>query len=66
MAHRKKVQSLAAISTVTAKDIGRVHGGSTASTALAGKLPGVTFRQGEGRPGASAIYKYVTWARHYM
>lgn len=43
-----------AISTVTSKDLGRVHGGSTVSTELAGKLPGVTFKQAEGRPGASA------------
>lgn len=51
---QKRGSNTAAISTVTSKDIGRVHGGSTASTTLAGKLPGVTFRQGEGRPGASA------------
>jgi TonB-dependent SusC/RagA subfamily outer membrane receptor len=31
-----------------------VHGGSTVSTGLAGKLPGVTFRMPDGRPGASA------------
>ncbi len=51
---QKKGSTTAAISTVTSKDIGRVHAGATASTTLAGKLPGVTFRQGEGRPGASA------------
>ncbi|MFT4155633.1 TonB-dependent receptor plug domain-containing protein, partial [Parafilimonas sp.] len=51
---QKKGSTTAAISTVTASDIGRVHGGATASTTLAGKLPGVTFRQAEGRPGASA------------
>ncbi len=51
---RKRQDITGSISSVTDKDIGRVHGGSTASTALAGKLPGVTFRQGEGRPGASA------------
>ncbi len=51
---RKKESLTGAISTVTSSDIGRVHGGSTASTTLAGKLPGVTFRQGEGRPGSSA------------
>ena len=51
---KKKEAVTGSIATVTSKDIGRVHGGSTASTALAGKLPGVTFRQGEGRPGASA------------
>jgi TonB-linked SusC/RagA family outer membrane protein len=51
---QKKASLTGAISTVTAKDIERVHGGSTVSTTLAGKLPGVTFRQGDGRPGASA------------
>ncbi|TKK70395.1 TonB-dependent receptor [Ilyomonas limi] len=51
---KKKEAITGAVATVTSKDIGRVHGGSTASTTLAGKLPGVTFRQGEGRPGASA------------
>jgi TonB-linked SusC/RagA family outer membrane protein len=51
---QKKESLTGAISTVTSKDIGRVHGGSTVSTTLAGKLPGVTFRQAEGRPGASA------------
>lgn len=51
---RKKESLTGAISTVTANDIGRVHGGSTVSTTLAGKLPGVTFRQADGRPGSSA------------
>jgi len=51
---RRKESITAAIATVTSKDIERVHGGSTVSTSLAGKLPGVTFRQAEGRPGASA------------
>src|SRR5690606_12509624 len=51
---RRKETLTGAISTVTANDIGRVHGGSTVSTALAGKLPGVSFRMAEGRPGASA------------
>jgi len=51
---QKKESLTAAISTVSSKDIGRVHGGSTVSTTLAGKLPGVTFRQAEGRPGAGA------------
>lgn len=53
-AGQKKESLTGAISSVTAKDIGRVHGGSTVSTDLAGKIPGVTFRQAEGRPGASA------------
>ena len=51
---QKKESLTGAISTVTSKDIERVHGGSTVSTTLAGKLPGVTFRQAEGRPGAGA------------
>lgn len=51
---RKKETLTGAVSTVTASDIGRVHGGSTVGTALAGKLPGVSFRMPDGRPGASA------------
>ena len=51
---RKKESLTGAISTVTSKDLDRVHGGSTVSTGLAGKLPGVTFRMPDGRPGASA------------
>jgi TonB-linked SusC/RagA family outer membrane protein len=43
-----------AVSTVTAKDLDRVHAGSTVSSTLAGKLPGVTFRMPDGRPGSSA------------
>jgi TonB-linked SusC/RagA family outer membrane protein len=51
---RKKESITGAISSITSKDIDRVHGGSTVSSALAGKLPGVTFRMPDGRPGASA------------
>ena len=51
---RKKESLTGAISSVTAKDLDRVHGGSTVSSGLAGKLPGVTFRMPDGRPGASA------------
>lgn len=51
---RKKESLTGAISTVTAKDFGRVHAGSTVSSGLAGKIPGVTFRMPDGRPGASA------------
>lgn len=51
---RKKESITGAISTITAKDFDRVHAGSTVSTGLAGKLPGVTFRMPDGRPGASA------------
>lgn len=43
---KRKESITAAIATVTSKDIDRVHGGSTVSTTLAGKLPGVTLRQG--------------------
>tara|TARA_Y100000815_G_scaffold275662_1_gene315712 strand:- start:5386 stop:8550 length:3165 start_codon:yes stop_codon:yes gene_type:complete len=43
-----------AISTVTSEDLEKVHGGSTVSSGLAGKLPGVSFRMPDGRPGASA------------
>ena len=51
---RKKESLTGAISTVTSKDLDRVHGGATVSSGLAGKLPGVTFRMPDGRPGASA------------
>ena len=43
-----------AISSVSAQDIGNVRGGATVSTTLAGKVPGVSFRMADGRPGASA------------
>ncbi|MDR6943103.1 SusC/RagA family TonB-linked outer membrane protein [Mucilaginibacter pocheonensis] len=51
---QKRESITGAISSVTSKDLERVHAGSTVSTGLAGKIPGVTFRQSEGRPGASA------------
>jgi len=51
---QKKQSITGAISSITSKDIDRVHGGSTVSSTLAGKIPGVTFRQAEGRPGAAA------------
>lgn len=51
---KRKEALTGSIATVTAKDLDRVHGGSTVSTGLAGKLPGVTFRMPDGRPGASA------------
>lgn len=51
---RKKQSLTGSVATVTADDISRVHGGSTVSTVLAGKLPGVSFRMPDGRPGASA------------
>ncbi len=39
---------------MTAGEIGNVRGGSTVSSTLAGKVPGVSFRMADGRPGASA------------
>ncbi|CAM3969872.1 TonB-linked outer membrane protein, SusC/RagA family [Pedobacter westerhofensis] len=51
---QKRESITGSIASVTSKDIDRVHGGSTVSTALAGKIPGVTFRMADGRPGASA------------
>lgn len=50
----KKKSLTNAISTVSAEDIGHVRGGATTSTTLAGKVPGVSFRMADGRPGASA------------
>jgi len=51
---QKKKDITGAISSVSDKDIGNVHGGSTVSTSLAGMIPGVSFRQGDARPGSSA------------
>lgn len=51
---QKKESLTGAIATVTSKDLDRVHGGSTVSSGLAGKIPGVTFRMPDGRPGAAA------------
>ncbi|WP_230680318.1 SusC/RagA family TonB-linked outer membrane protein [Pontibacter rufus] len=42
-----------AVSGVTSKDLEAVHA-STVSATLAGKIPGVSFRMPDGRPGASA------------
>ena len=50
----RKKSLTSAISSVTADEIGNVRGGSTVSTTLAGKVPGVSFRMADGRPGASA------------
>ena len=51
----KKRESLTgAISSVTSKELDRVHGGSTVSSGLAGKIAGVTFRMSDGRPGSGA------------
>jgi TonB-linked SusC/RagA family outer membrane protein len=51
---KRKGSVTGAIASVTADDISRVHGASTVSSTLAGKLPGVSFRMADGRPGASA------------
>jgi TonB-linked SusC/RagA family outer membrane protein len=51
---QKRESITGSIASVTSKDIERVHGGATVSTTLAGKIPGVTFRQTDGRPGSSA------------
>lgn len=51
---QKKEDVTGAISSVTSEDIEKVHGGSTVSTSLAGKISGLSFRQSEGRPGSSA------------
>ncbi|UYQ91748.1 TonB-dependent receptor [Chitinophaga horti] len=50
----RRVSITGSVASVTSDDIDRVHGNSTVSATLAGKLPGVTFRQPDGRPGASA------------
>lgn len=51
---KKKESLTGAIASITSKDMERVHGGSTVSTGLAGKIPGVSFRMPDGRPGSSA------------
>ena len=50
---QKKESVTGAISAVTSRDVGRVHA-STVTGMLAGKIPGVQFRQPDGRPGAAA------------
>ncbi|WP_247679999.1 SusC/RagA family TonB-linked outer membrane protein [Chitinophaga polysaccharea] len=50
---QKKESVTGAISGVTSKDLERVHA-STVSATLAGKIPGVSFRMPDGRPGAAA------------
>ena len=51
---KKKEAITAAISSITSKDLEDSHNGSTVSAALAGKIPGVSFRMSDSRPGASA------------
>jgi TonB-linked SusC/RagA family outer membrane protein len=50
---QKKGDITSAVSTVQSEDIERVAA-ATVSATLAGKLPGVSFRQAEGRPGSGA------------
>lgn len=51
---QKRGSITGSVATVTSADLDRVKGGSTVSSTLAGKLPGVSFRMPDGRPGASA------------
>lgn len=51
---KKKEALTASIASITSKDIENSHNGSTVSAALAGKIPGVSFRMSDSRPGASA------------
>lgn len=51
---QKKESITSAVSTVQSKDIAKVAA-PTVSATLAGKLPGVAFRQAEGRPGSGAM-----------
>ncbi|HYH56229.1 MAG TPA: TonB-dependent receptor plug domain-containing protein, partial [Anseongella sp.] len=50
---QKRESLTGAISAVTSEDLDRVKG-ATVSATLAGKIPGVSFRQPDGRPGSSA------------
>ncbi len=50
---KNKEDVTSSIATVTSEDLQRVPA-STTSGLLAGKLPGVSFRMPDGRPGASA------------
>ena len=63
---QKRESITGAISSVTSKDLDRVHAGATVSSGLAGKIPGVTFRMAEGRPGASASIQSVIWGNLCM
>tara|TARA_R110002050_G_scaffold171113_2_gene303113 strand:- start:19311 stop:22454 length:3144 start_codon:yes stop_codon:yes gene_type:complete len=51
---QSKKSITSAISTVTAEDLENVHGGTSVSSGLAGKISGVTFKMPDGRPGAGA------------
>ncbi|MFI2743817.1 SusC/RagA family TonB-linked outer membrane protein [Zhouia sp. PK063] len=51
---QEKKSLTGAISTVKSDELEKVHGGSTVSSGLAGKIPGVSFRMSDGRPGSGA------------
>ncbi len=51
---QKKASITGSVAAITSDDLGRVRAGSTVSSALAGKIPGVSFRMADGRPGGSA------------
>lgn len=59
---QKKESITGAISGVTSKDLERVHA-STVSATLAGKIPGVSFRMPDGRPGAGANIQIRNFGR---
>ncbi|SEW54045.1 SusC/RagA family TonB-linked outer membrane protein [Chitinophaga arvensicola] len=59
---QKKESITGAISGVTSKDLERVHA-STVSATLAGKIPGVSFRMADGRPGAGANIQIRNFGR---
>lgn len=50
---QKKESLTGSISSISSKDLEQVKA-STVSAALAGKIPGVSFRMADGRPGSSA------------
>lgn len=51
---RKREAISGSVASISSKDIGNTHAGSQVSNTLAGKLPGLSFRQADGRPGAAA------------
>jgi TonB-linked SusC/RagA family outer membrane protein len=51
---QKKESLTGAISSVGSKELESVHAVTT-SAMLAGKIPGLSFRQADGRPGSSAV-----------
>src|SRR5699024_9895576 len=51
---QEKESITGSISNVNSEDLGEIRGGATVSTTLAGKAAGLSFKQAEGRPGASA------------